>query len=72
MMNNYNNCLPMIAAVLAVLIFGCLNLECFKVKQKGSSDPKTKFEDTNGVPNYLWLALIGLVAGVLVCMLQQK
>ena len=68
-MHNYNNYLPIIAAALAVLVFGCLNLDCFKVKNNGAV--KTDFSP-KGVPNYLWLALIALIVGVLTCMLQLQ
>ena len=67
-MDNYNKCIPIIAAALSVLVFGCLNLECFKAKQDGAV--KTEFPD--GAPNYLWLSLLALLIGTLTCFSLKK
>ena len=56
--------LPVIFAALAVLILGCLNLDCFKAKK--SDGTRSEY------PNYLWLSLAAFLVGVFVVILQQS
>jgi hypothetical protein len=72
MYKNNQSCVAVIAAALAVLIFGMWNLECFRAYQK---DPETGVKSTtkkSQYPSYIWLSLLALLTGLFVCMLQQN
>jgi hypothetical protein len=64
MHQNNESCVCVIAAALAVLIFGMLNLKCFRAKDKDGN--KSQY------PSYIWLSLLALLSGLFVCMLQQS
>jgi hypothetical protein len=70
MHKNNESCVAVIAAALAVLIFGMWNLKCFRTN---IVDPKdsTKMIKSN-CPSYIWLSLFALLTGLFVCMLQQS
>ena len=74
-MHNYNNYLPVIAAALTVLIFGCLNLGFTKRQDSACSD-ECKTSDCcitpDGYPCYIRLSLLALIVGCLVLVLQHQ
>lgn len=55
-MGFYGCYLPLIMALLAIIIFGFWNPTFIQTTQNNRP---------TGYPNYLWLALIGLIAGVI-------
>lgn len=57
----YDCCIPVLVAALTVLILGCLNPPMLQTK---------KYNKPTGNPNYMWLALLALVAGCLTCVLM--
>lgn len=59
----YDLCLPVLVSALTVLILGCWNPEHLQVRKHGKA---------NGCPNYLWLALISLLAGLLAAYCQDS
>ena len=59
----YDHYLPVVIAALTVLILGCWNPRALQQVQNGQP---------NGCPNYMWLALFALLAGLLSCYLMKS
>jgi hypothetical protein len=69
-MDEYNKYLPLIVAAVVILVVGFLNPK-FLQKEYSCPCPDASVPvQMVGVPNYMWLALLGLVAGLLVEMMQ--
>ena len=58
----YDQYLPVVISALTVLILGCWNPRALQQVQNG---------EPNGCPNYMWLALFSLLAGLLSCYLLK-
>jgi H+/Cl- antiporter ClcA len=58
----YDHYLPIVVAALTVLVLGCWNPRALQTTQNGQP---------TGCPNYLWLALFALLAGLLSCYLMK-
>jgi len=59
----YDSCLCVLFSALTVMILGCWNPRHLQTKSADGTP--------SGHPNYLWLALISLLVGLVCCMLLQ-